>query len=113
MVTKGVSVAERHGVVSPIGQPTVEQITQTPRLDNLAGKTICSVINNSFMSWLTAPLCERLLAEKYPTARVIPSAEMPRASKAPAPGTTDKNTDALIAALKERRCDALIVGNGG
>ena len=113
MVTKEVSVAKLYGVVSPVGQLTVEQITQAPRLDDLAGKTICSVINNSFMSWITAPLYEKLLAEKYPTARVIPNTEMPRARKAPAPGTTDKDTDAMIAALKEKGCDALIVGNGG
>jgi hypothetical protein len=100
-------------VVSPLGEATVKQITMVPRLDTLEGKTICSVKNNSFKSWVTGPLYEKLLTEKYPTVKVIPNTEMPIASKAPAPGKTDERTDAMIAAFKEKGCDAVIVGNGG
>lgn len=113
MVLKDISNSKTYNVVSPIGQLTVKQTKQAPRLDNLSGKTICSVINSSFMSWVTAPLYEKLLAEKYPTAKVIPSSEMPRARKYPNPGVTDKDTEAMIAVLKEKGCQALIVGNGG
>lgn len=100
-------------VVSPLGEVTVKYIKMAPRLDTLEGKTICSVKNNSFKSWMVGPLYEKLLAEKYPTVKIIPNTEMPIASKAPAPGKTDKSTDDMIAAFKEKGCDAIIVGNGG
>ena len=100
-------------VVSPIGEVTVQQQAMAPRLDTLAGKTICSVQNGSFKSWVMGPVYEKLLAGKYPTARIIPNTEMPVATKAPPPGQTDDRTEALIAALRERSCDAVIVGNGG
>ncbi len=100
-------------VVRPTGDVTVRMITQAPRLGTLDGKTICIVINGSFKSVVTAPLIETLLRNKYPSAKIIPYTEMPRAQKAPAPGTTTKETDALMAALKEKGCQAIISGNGG
>lgn len=100
-------------VVSPLGEVTVEEVTMVPRLDTLEGKTICLTWNGSFKSNVTLPVIAELLLKKYPTVKVIPYTEMPRAFKAPAPGTTSPGRIALAAAFKEKGCDAVISGNGG
>ena len=100
-------------VVRPTGDEAVKMITQAPRLDTLEGKTICMAINGSFKSYVTSPVIEDLIRKKYPSLKVIPAAEMPRSRRAPAAGTTDPGTDAMIAALKQKGCQAVISGNGG
>jgi hypothetical protein len=101
------------GVVSPLGDETVEEITMAPRLDTLAGKTICLVANGSFKSNVTLSVIAALLTKAYPTAKVVPYTEMPRSFRAPAPGETTPERTALEAAFRERGCDAVISGNGG
>lgn len=100
-------------VLSPLGDETVEDITMAPRLDSLEGKTFCLVANGSFKSNVTLSVIAELLSKKYPTAKLIPYAEMPRSFKAPAPGTTTTERTALEAAFRDRGCDAVITGNGG
>ena len=100
-------------VVRPTGDVTVQPIIQAPRLGTLDGKTVCMVINGSFKSWVTAPVIENLLKKRYPTVKVMPAAEMPRSQNAPAWGTTTPEADAMIAALKQKECQAVISGNGG
>jgi hypothetical protein len=102
-----------YDVVAPVGRTTIKQITQVRRLDTLAGKTIGLVSNNGFKSWVTMPLIQKLLAEKYPTAKFIPPNELPAAETYPAPGTTTKDLDAFRAAVKAKHIDAIITGNGG
>ncbi len=106
-------VSPVYKVVRPTGDVVVQMITQAPRLDTLEGKTICLAINGSFKSYVTSPVIENLIRQKYPTSKVIPAAEMPRSQKAPASGTTTPQTDAMIAALKQKGCQAVISGNGG
>jgi hypothetical protein len=111
--TESKGSSELFKVVRPTGDVTVQPITQAPRLDTLNDKTVCMVINGSFKSWVTAPVIEDLLKKKYRTIKVIPFSKMPRSQKAPARGTTTPETDALIAALKQNGCQALVSGNGG
>jgi ABC-type amino acid transport substrate-binding protein len=99
-------------VVRPTGDLVVQMITQAPRLGNLDGKTICMAINGSFKSWITAPIIEDLLHKRYPNAKVIPFTDMPRSDRPPGP-TTNPSADAMIAALKQKGCQAIISGNGG
>ena len=100
-------------VVSPLGEATVEETAMAPRPDTLDGKTICLIWNGAFKSNITLSVIAGLLREKFPTARVISYTEMPKSSKAPAPGTTDPEKTALLAAFRENHCDAVISGNGG
>ena len=100
-------------VVSPLGETTIEEREMAPRLDTLEGRTICLIWNGAFKSNVTLSVIADLLREKYPKARVVPYAEMPKSCKAPAPGTTDPDQTALLAAFKRNSCDAVISGNGG
>jgi hypothetical protein len=100
-------------VVSPLGDTTVEERAMAPRLDTLEGKTICLIWNGAFKSNVTLSEVAGLLTKKYPTARVISYTDMPKSSKAPAPGATDPDQLALLAAFKKYKCDAVISGNGG
>ncbi len=111
--TREASAPPLYDVVSPVGKTTIKQITQAPRLNTLAGKTIGLASNGSFKTWITMPLIQKLLSEKYPTANFVPYTELPAAQTYPAPRTSTKTLDAFRAAVKEKHIDAVITGNGG
>ena len=97
----------KYSVVSPLGKRVVEMITMVPRLDSLAGKTICLRGSMDFKANITHPKIEELLQDEYPSATVIGWQEFPG---------WDLNTlaqpiftDELIA----KGCEAFISGNGG
>ena len=100
-------------VVRPTGDVFHPMIAQAPRLDTLEGKTICMVSNQGFKSHVTMPVIEGLLRKNYPNSKLILPADMPRAQKPPAVGAKDQATEAMIAALKQKGCQAVISGNGG
>ena len=77
-----------------------------PRLDTLAGKTICELSNNGWQAHRTFPLVRELLKRQFPTAKIIPHTEFPS-------GTTDIQTKKAIDAIKKAGCDAVITGNAG
>ena len=60
----------RYEVYSPVGDATIKQIKQAPRLDTLDNKTI-AVVGGSFMARVTHPEIKRLILENYPNAKVI------------------------------------------
>ena len=100
-------------VVKPTGDVVHPVVTQAPRLDKLDGKTICMVSNGGFKFHVTFPVIEDLLRQNYPNSKLIPYTDMPRSQKPPEMGTTNRATDAMIAALKQKGCQAVISGNGG
>ena len=102
-----------YSVVRPTGDVVHPMIKQAPRLDTLEGKTICMTSNEGFKAHVTFPVIEDLLRKKYPNLTLIPPTDMPRAVKPPAVGAADADTDAMIAALKQKGCQAVISGNGG
>jgi hypothetical protein len=77
-----------------------------PRLDTLAGKTICELSNNGWQAHRTFPLVRELLKRQFPTAKIIPHTEFPS-------GTNDMQTKKAIDAIKKAGCDAVITGNAG
>jgi len=102
----------KYAVVSPVGRQTIPMITQAPRLDTLAGKTI-AVVGGSFMASVTHPEIKRLILENYPTAKVILLDEIGSAGQYPGPGGTSKSKDDFQKKLKEMGVQAVISGNGG
>jgi hypothetical protein len=100
-------------VVRPTGDVVHPMIDQAPRLDTIEGKTVCMVSNQGFKSHVTMPVIADLLRKNYPNVKLILPDDMPRAQKPPAVGAKDQATEAMIAALKEKGCQAVISGNGG
>lgn len=99
-------------VVSPVPRGTVEMISQAPRLETLAGKTI-AVVGVSFMSKVTHPEIKRLIQQHYPDAKVLLMDEIGAAGVYPAPGITRREKDEFQKKLREYKVDAVISGNGG
>ena len=108
--------AEKNGpvynVLSPIGESTVKQIKQAPRLSTLNGKTI-AIVGGSFMASVTHPEIKRLILANYPNAKVIMLSEIGSAGPYPAPGVKRQQKDEFERKLKEMKVDAVISGNGG
>jgi hypothetical protein len=103
----------KYEVVSPLGEREIKWIDMAPRLDTLEGKTVCELWNESFKSNITFPVIRELLQKKYPGVKIVPYSEMPPHHMLENPGVTNPASEALVAALKEKGCDAVISGNGG
>ena len=111
-VSVSVNQNPEYAVVSPVGLPSVEMISQAPRLETLEGKTI-AVVGVSFMTHVTHPEIKNLIKQHYPTARVILLEEIGIAGPYPAPGVTRKLKEEFQSKLKDMKVDAVISGNGG
>ena len=111
-VSVSVNQNPEYAVVSPVGQSSVEMISQAPRLGTLEGKTI-AVVGVSFMTHVTHPEIKNLIKQHYPTARVILLEEIGIAGPYPAPGVTRKAKEEFQTKLIEMKVDAVISGNGG
>ena len=111
-VSVSINQNPEYAVVSPLGQSSVEMISQAPRLGTLEGKTI-AVVGVSFMTHVTHPEIKNLIKQHYPTARVILLEEIGIAGPYPAPGVTRKAKEEFQTKLIEMKVDAVISGNGG
>lgn len=107
-------------VTSPVGEMTGKPVPIAPRLDLLNHKTICELSSSMYNVEISFPIIREMLKARFPGLKVIPFTEMnqglPEGSMMTYKGsTTDqkKKTDAAIALVKEKGCDAVIVGNGG
>lgn len=100
-------------IVSPLGERTVTMRPMATRLDSLAGKTVCLVWNNAFKADVTLPVIGDALKQRYPDATIVPYTALPVAPLPEPHGLPTRNSDAMQAALKSRRCDAVVTGNGG
>jgi hypothetical protein len=102
-----------YSVVSPLGDSTVKMITMAPRLNTLAGKTVCMVWNHAFKADITLPAIAESLKSSYPGIKIVPYTEIDAAVRAA--GREDASAEAatLQAVLKEKGCAAVISGNGG
>ena len=107
------SVEPAYKVVSPIGESTVRITTIAPRMDTLAGKTVCMMWNNAFRADVTLPAIGEALKKQYPGVKIVPYTDMPDAFLPEPPGTPRKESEALQAVFKEKGCNAVISGNGG
>jgi hypothetical protein len=99
--------------VSPLGEPVVNRIAMAPRLETLEGKTIGEIWNGGFRGDESFPVIEEMLRERYPTVKLIPYTEFPLVTIASLhPEKKMKTLEDLRAKMKEKGCDAAIIGNG-
>ncbi|MBI2957638.1 MAG: hypothetical protein HYY32_02225 [Chloroflexi bacterium] len=80
------------------------RLAHAPRLDTLAGKTICELSNASWEYNRVFPAVRELLQKRYPTLKIIPYAEM-------TPDRMDiDNLDNVARMVKEKGCQGVISG---
>ena len=92
-------------VYNPAGDTKLVQ-SHAPRLETLAGKTICELSNGEWASERTFPAIRELLHKRFPDAKVIPFNEFPV-------GTEKIDDEATIDMVMRRGCQAVIAGNAG
>ena len=99
-------------VVSPAGINAVKISGAAPRIDDLNGKTVCEVWNGVFKGDITFPMIRKLLKEKYPGVKIIPYTEFYHLPGSDVPQHQRELAQRIVAAAREKGCDALISGNG-
>ena len=90
-------------VYNPTGAIATE-VLHAPRLDTLAGKTICELSNGQWESGRILAGLRELLQSKYPTARIIPDTEVVSLR------TDLENLELVSRLVKEKGCQAVITG---
>ena len=82
------------------------------RLDTLEGKTICEVwATGGWRGGDTFPVIRELLQKRFPSTNFVPYTEFPYAVHSFAPYGIP--LDKVGEVLKEKGCDAVLLGNGG
>ena len=76
------------------------------RLSELSGKTLCEISNGEWETDRTFPLIRELLQKQFPTAKIIPYTEFPV-------GLDQIDIDEIGKIVKDKGCQAAIVGNAG
>jgi len=79
------------------------------RLDTLEGKTICEV-GGGWGAARTFPIIRELLQKRFPSAKFIPYTELPQV---PGSFAYKAEFDKAREAIREKRCNAVLIGNGG
>ena len=95
------SVALR--VYNPTGAAETT-LLHAPRLDTLAGKTICELSNSGWQYDRIFPVVRELLQKQFPTAKIIPYNEV-----VPLKDDLD-NLEHVSKTVKEKGCQAVIAG---
>ena len=102
VAVQGGSAEPVYSVVSPIGESTVTMISMTPRLNTLAGKTVCMAWNRVFKADITLPTIGEQLKQIYPNIKIVPYTEMPAAPLPSPPDHPPKDAEELRAALRKK-----------
>ncbi len=79
-------------------------LLHAPRLDTLAGKTICELSNGGWEATRIFPAIREALQKQYPSAKILPYEE--------AIGTREEceNIEHVSKIVKEKGCQAVITG---
>ena len=90
-------------VYNPTGTIETTQL-HAPRLDTLAGKTICELSNDRWEYNRIFPVVRELLQKQFPTAKILPYTEViwlrPKI----------ENLEHVSKVVKEKGCQAVITG---
>jgi len=98
-------------VFNPLSSVTTT-VENAARLNTLQGKTICEIAATGAKYWradLTFPIIRNLLQKRFPEVRNVPYTEFPDGNSVKYPVPLDK----IGELLKEKECDAVLLGNGG
>jgi ABC-type amino acid transport substrate-binding protein len=95
----------------PSGAFEVQQVF-APRVSDLSGKTVCELSDSAWEDNRTFPLIRSLLQDQFPTAKFIPYTDFPHDMRA-AGGGFAIDQDATANMVKQKGCQAVIVGNAG
>ncbi len=82
--------------------------TFAPRLDTLAGKTVCELWNGLWGGPTTFPLIRQQLQKEFPTAKIVTYDKMTMVRH-----TRPAAFSELADVVKAAGCQAVIVGNAG
>jgi hypothetical protein len=98
-------------VSSPVSEVPIKR-GNAPRFDTLNGKTICEVwATGHYGADRTFPVIRRILEERFPEVKIVPYSEFaigkPKATERWGP------LEKAGEILREKGCDAVLVGNGG
>jgi len=102
--------------MNPVSLPAPLSLQSAPRLEDLSGKTICEVWNGPhYRAKETFSYVEELLKRQFPDIKIIPYTEFPPYER---PGSAQGVTlyekpSEIIPVIKDKGCDAVILGNGG
>lgn len=97
----------------PSGAFEVRQVF-APRLSDLNGKTICELSDGQWEDNRTFPVIRESLQGLFPTAKIIPYTEFPHESSGSASGGGFAiDLDSTANMVKQKGCQAVIVGNAG
>ncbi|MFH1486676.1 MAG: hypothetical protein ABIH46_11450 [Chloroflexota bacterium] len=100
-----------YDVLSPLGEPAIEEGPAAPLISDLTGKTVCEVWNGSFKGNVLFPILRELLQKRYPGIKIIPYTEFPLQRVI---GTTQEilgRVETAVALAKEKGCDAMITAS--
>ncbi len=89
-------------VYNPAGAIDITEL-HAPRLNNLRGKTICELSNRLWEDFRIFPKIRKSIKKRLPDEKIVPYTEFPN--------IYGVKEDDLIERLKEKGCDAVIVGN--
>ncbi|MBI4334684.1 MAG: hypothetical protein HY673_25805 [Chloroflexi bacterium] len=90
-------------VDNPTGPVEITEL-HAPRLDSLAGKTVCEISNDKWEIERVFGRVRELLRQRYPGIKIIPYTEFPQ-------GTHEIQTDEIARLVREKGGQAAIVGN--
>jgi hypothetical protein len=85
------------------------EVTQlfSPRLPSLNGKTICEMANYNWEWKRTFPIVHELLQRQFPDAKIIPYDQTVSSR------THLEDLQNVAKVVKEKKCQAVIIGNAG
>ena len=100
-------------VSNPVSVPALPRLKNAPRLPDLNGKPICEVWNGPhWRTKETFPYIEELLKMRFPNIKFIPYSEFPPYEEPDTSVTLYGKPEEITPVIKEKGCDAVILGNG-
>ncbi len=101
-------------VSNPVSIAPSVTLQSKSRLPDLNGKTICEVWNGQhWRAPETFPYIEELLKRRFPDIKIIPYTEFPPYEGPVRELTLFGKPSEITPLVKEKGCDAVILGNGG
>lgn len=89
-------------VYNPTGAIDITRL-HAPRLKSLQGKTICELSNRLWDDFRIFPRIRELIQKRFSDVKIVPYTEFPN--------VYGVKEEILVEKLKEKGCDAVIVGN--